>query len=245
MLADEFKKTGDWLFRWRSYLPLALLVLAIPAVADSARRFGVHLLNPAWGWLCLLVAGLGLGVRVLTVGYVPAGTSGRNTLGQVAATLNATGMYSVVRHPLYLGNFLMWLGLSLLPRCWWFTVITVLIFWLYYERIMFAEEGFLLEQFGEPYRQWAARTPAFIPQFANWVKPDLPFSLKSAVSREYATFFTIIAIFTFFQVVMGWYSRGALLLDRSAAALFVVGLLLYVTIRLIKKNTRLLRVEGR
>ncbi len=245
MLADEFKKTGDWLFRWRSYLPLALLVLALPAVADSTRRFGVHLLNPAWSWLCLLVAGSGLLVRILTAGYVPAGTSGRNTLRQVAATLNASGMYSVVRHPLYLGNFLMWLGLSLLPRCWWFTVITVLIFWLYYERIMFAEEGFLLEQFGEAYRDWAARTPAFIPQFANWVRPDLPFSLKSAISREYATFFTIIAIFTLFQVIMGWYARGVLLPERFTATLFAVGLLFYLAIRLIKKNTGLLKAEGR
>jgi len=245
MLADEFKKTGDWLFRWRSYLPLALLILALPAVGDSTRRYGEHLLNPVWSWLCLLVAFSGLAVRILTVGYVPASTSGRNTLRQVAATLNATGMYSVVRHPLYLGNFLMWLGLSLLPRCWWFTVITVLIFWLYYERIMFAEEGFLLEQFGEPYREWAARTPAFVPKFANWMKPDLPFSLKSAISREYATFFTIIAIFTLFQVIMRWYARGALLPDRFTTTLFVVGLLLYITVRLIKKNTRLLRAEGR
>ncbi|MFZ2089652.1 MAG: isoprenylcysteine carboxylmethyltransferase family protein [Desulfobaccales bacterium] len=245
MLADEFIKTGNWLFRWRSYLPLALLVLAVPAVADSTRRYGEHLLNPAWFWLALLVAFSGLAVRVLTVGYVPAGTSGRNTLRQVAATLNATGMYSLVRHPLYLGNFLMWFGLALLPRCWWFTAITVLIFWLYYERIMFAEEGFLLEQFGEPYRQWAARTPAFIPKFANWVKPDLPFSFKSVISREYATFFTIIAIFTGFQAIMGWFSRGVLLPDRSVTTLFVIGLSAYVMIRLIKKNTRLLRAEGR
>jgi protein-S-isoprenylcysteine O-methyltransferase Ste14 len=245
MLADEFEKAGNWLFRWRSYLPLALLVLAIPAARDAAGRGGAYPAGTAWEMLCLAVACLGLAVRIVTVGYVPAGTSGRNTLKQVADSLNATGMYSLVRHPIYLGNFLMWFGLSLLPRCWWFTVITVLVFWVYYERIMFAEEGFLLAQFGEAYREWAARTPAFIPHLANWVRPDLPFSLKSAISREYATFFTIIAIFTGINGLISWFARGTPVPDRFTVTLFIVGLLIYGAIRLLKKRTALLRTEGR
>jgi len=245
MLREEFKQTGNWLFRWRSYLPLLLLVLALPAVYESAARSGYHQFPTAWEMLALALAFSGLAVRILTVGHVPAGTSGRNTLKQVASTLNVTGMYSVVRHPLYLGNFLIWLGISLLPRCWWFTLITVLIFWVYYERIMFAEEAFLWEHFGEEFRQWAARTPAFIPQFQHWVKPDLPFSLKSAISREYSTFFAIIVIFTIFNVIWSWFTRDSLAPDRGAAVLFAFGLLTYVTVRVLKKNTTLLRAAGR
>jgi protein-S-isoprenylcysteine O-methyltransferase Ste14 len=245
MLADEFEKAGQWLFRWRSYLPLALFVLALPAAYDTASRSAAASGATAWEVVCLAVAGLGLMVRILTVGYVPAGTSGRNTLKQVAAALNATGMYSLVRHPIYLGNFLMWLGLALLPRCWWFTVITVLIFWLYYERIMFAEEGFLLAQFGDAYRQWAARTPAFVPRWSGWVKPDLPFSLRSAISREYSTLFTIIALFTALNATMSWFARGTPVPDRFTVTLFAVGLVIYVTIRLLKKRTDLLRTAGR
>jgi protein-S-isoprenylcysteine O-methyltransferase Ste14 len=245
MLVDEFQKAGNWLFRWRSYLPLVLVVLAIPAAQDSACRAGVYPGGSDWEILCLAMALLGLFVRVLTVGYVPAGTSGRNTLKQVASTVNNTGMYSVVRHPIYLGNFLIWFGVSLLPRCWWFTLLTVLIFWLYYERIMFAEEGFLFEQFGEQYREWAARTPAFIPKFGNWVRPNLPFSLKSAISREYSTLFTIIVLFTFFNVIIAWFCRGIPVPDRFTVTLFIIGLLVYGSIRFLKKRTDLLRTEGR
>lgn len=245
MLTEEFKQTGNWLFRWRSYLPLLLLVLAVPAVYESASGSSYHSFPEAWEVLALALAFFGLAVRAATVGYVPAGTSGRNTLKQVASSLNITGMYSVVRHPLYLGNFLIWFGISLLARCWWFTVITVLVFWVYYERIMFAEEAFLGEHFGEEFRKWAARTPAFIPKFRNWVPPDLPFSLKSAISREYSTFFAIIVIFTFFSMFRGWLARGSLAPDRGTAGLFAVGLFTYVTVRLLKKNTTLLRVEGR
>lgn len=51
-----------------------------------------------------------------TIGQVPKGTSGRNTSQQVADTLSTDGVYSVVRHPLYLGNFLMCMGVSMMPH---------------------------------------------------------------------------------------------------------------------------------
>ncbi len=245
MLTDEFRQAGDRLFRWRSYLPLGFLVLAVPAVRSSASGAEPAAFPLGWDLVALAVAFVGLGVRILTVGFVPAGTSGRNTLKQVASSLNVTGAYSVVRHPIYLGNFLMWLGVSLLPRCWWFTLITVLCFWLYYERIMFAEECFLWERFGEPYRQWAARTPAFIPDFRNWVRPDLPFSLKAVIAREYSTFFAIIGIFTWFSMLRSWYLRGSLMPEGWVAMFFVVGLLTYVTVKKLKKKTSLLRAENR
>ena len=45
-------------------------------------------------------------------------------------------------------------------KVWWLPVIYSLAFWIYYERIMFAEEAFLRQKFGETYRRWAATTPS-------------------------------------------------------------------------------------
>ena len=71
-------------------------------------------------------------------------TSGRNTSeGQVADTINQTGMYSMVRHPLYVGNFIMWLGIALFTASIWFVLLFIAVYWLYYERIMYAEEQFM------------------------------------------------------------------------------------------------------
>ena len=78
----------------------------------------------------------------------PATPRGAIPAGRWPSTLNTSGLYSVVRHPLYLGNYLMWLGVALFSRTWWAPVIVSLVFWLYYERIMFAEEEFLRRQFG-------------------------------------------------------------------------------------------------
>ena len=90
--------------------------------------------------------------------------SGRNTVqGQIADELNTKGLYSIVRNPLYVGNYFLWLGIAMLTCNPWFIAIFTLIFWIYYERIVFAEEEFLRKKFGDAYLEWTVRTPIFIP----------------------------------------------------------------------------------
>ncbi len=149
----------------------------------------------------------------LTVGRTPASTSGRNTRRQVAESLNTTGIYSTVRHPLYLGNFLMALGVVLFPMTWWLVVIYGLAFWLYYERIMLAEEAFLRSRFGTAFEEWARRTPAFVPRLRGYVAPDLPFSLRNVLRREYNGAFAVVLLLTLLETTRGWESNGRLQLD--------------------------------
>ena len=100
MLVQEFEKQGLSLFRWRSYWPLVGLALAVWIVWLRPNPY------PELAWPALALGLLGLLVRIATVGYTPKNTSGRNTAeGQVAESINTQGMYSLVRHPLYLGNF--------------------------------------------------------------------------------------------------------------------------------------------
>ncbi len=172
---------------------------------------------------------LGLGVRILTIGHTPRKTSGRNTSKQVADKLNTTGIYSLVRHPLYLGNFIIWLGISLFAHLWWLTLICTLVFWVYYERIMFAEEEFLKKKFGKEYEDWAGNTPAFIPKMKGWKKPDLPFSMKKVLKGEYNGFFGIIAVFTILEVVGDYFAEGKLELDLMWSLIFGTGFVVFVT----------------
>jgi len=140
-------------------------------------------------------------IRCITIGYVPEGTSGRNTKQQRADRLNTTGMYSVVRHPLYLGNFLIILGMMMFTQVWWIVLISVLMFWIYYERIIFAEEEFLRKKFGNLFLEWAEKTPAFLPRIKKWQKPDLPFSFRTVLNREYTGFFIITSSFTLLEII--------------------------------------------
>jgi protein-S-isoprenylcysteine O-methyltransferase Ste14 len=244
-LQEEFENLGNRFFRWRSYLPLFMGVLFVLALLSQRHPAGSPRSDRLWQLGCLLVSLLGLGLRFYTVGFAPRGTSGRNTRGQVAETLNTAGMYSIVRNPLYLGNFIIWLGLSLFVKVWWCTVIVILSFILFYERIIFAEEKFLREKFGTVFSDWAATTPAIIPQFRNWKPAELTFSWKAALTREYSGFFAIIASYTAVAIIGDLVQSGKFVFDQAWLTIFAVGLIIYLTIRTLKKKTSILRTADR
>jgi protein-S-isoprenylcysteine O-methyltransferase Ste14 len=244
-LQEELAKTGEYFFRWRSYLPLVMAVLFILALAQFRYPFADRRLDLAWDAGCLAVALLGQIVRFFTVGFVPRGTSGRNTLRQVAEALNTTGMYACVRNPVYLGNFIIWFGLSLFMKSVWFTTVIILFFTIFYERIIFTEETFLRQKFGDAFMQWAEATPAIIPRFKNWRPPTLPFSVKSAIKREYGTFFAIIATFTVLEVLAGLFTYGTLRLEAVWVKLFLGSAVFYLAIRYLKKKTKVLATDNR
>jgi protein-S-isoprenylcysteine O-methyltransferase Ste14 len=242
-LREEMESAGRWLFRWRSYLPLALLALVIVVVwtgPDAHARPWY----PEWLAFCLAVAGAGQIIRALTVAYVPAGTSGRQTDGQVAEHLNTGGTYSLVRHPLYVGNFLMWLGPALYPANPWLAAVVVLVFWLYYERIMFAEEEYLRRSYGLQYEDWAGRTPAFVPRLRGWTPPALPFSFRTVLRRELSSFFGMVSVFTALELVNN-IAHDQPPLGRAWQVFFAAGLLVFLLLTFLKRRTRVLRVPGR
>jgi protein-S-isoprenylcysteine O-methyltransferase Ste14 len=246
-LREDLEKQGNWLFKWRSYLPL----LAIPLFIIALRQAKVleHIFGDRvqdyWEGLSICVSFLGLGIRCLTVGYVLKGTSGRNTKSQSAANLNTTGMYSIMRNPLYMGNFIIVFGITLFIQVWWFALIVWVGFWLYYERIIFSEEEFLRNKFGILFVDWAKKTPILIPNLDNWKKPDLPFSLKTVIRKEFSTFFSIVTVFFFLEVITNLLFYGKFKFRSSWTYFFIVGLIIYLTCLILKKKTKLLNVTGR
>ncbi len=186
-LQEELKTQGDYLFKNRSFLPLIILVIGLLVFAYSQyykTESNQNWFSENFNFICLAISLLGLVIRIITVGFTPKNTSGRNTKnGQVAEEINNTGIYSVVRHPLYLGNFFMWLGVAMLTANAWFTVAFILFYAFYYERIMYAEESFLRGKFGEAYLKWAEITPAIIPSFKNYKKPVRSFSTKKVLAK--------------------------------------------------------------
>jgi protein-S-isoprenylcysteine O-methyltransferase Ste14 len=247
-LKEEFVTLGNRLFRNRGWLPFLFVPFLVIGLAQAPALTSVAgaAAGLLWTALSVLVSCAGLLVRCAVVGFTPKGTSGRNTAeGQVAETVNVSGFYSACRHPLYLGNFLIFLGLVLYLQVPWLVLLAVSAFWLYYERIMFAEEEFLRSRFGATFEEWAARTPAFWPDFRLWKDPDLAFSFRNVLRREYTAFFEIVAGFVILHVFRNVFLTGRLELDAGAAAAFGGGLLVYAVLRTLKRKTRLLTVEGR
>lgn len=244
-LREDFENSGNWLFKHRSNLPLLMIGIIILCMRKFHYLGNDEILEKLWEAFCFSVSFLGLGIRMLTIGHTPNGTSGRNTREQIADTLNTSGMYSIVRHPLYLGNFFIWLGISLFAHQWMLTMVCVLSFWIYYERIMFAEEAYLTKKFGKVYEDWANETPAFIPNLKKWKIPELPFSLKNVLKREYNGSFVIILSMFLLEMTGNIFAMGKLEFDLTWNIILAIGFTVWTTLRILKKKTLLLHVEGR
>jgi len=243
-LVHEFENSGNWLFKRRSWLPAVMIVAGIVVMYIGNRQ---AILSDMRDELIFLgVSFLGQIIRILTVGFTPKNTSGRNTVnGQLADELNVTGIYSLLRHPLYLGNFFMWLGPVLFLRSVCFTIIFVLLYWLYYERIMFAEEQFLRRKFGEIYDKWSETVSSFIPFSFRYIPPGLPFSVRNVLKREYNSFVNIFVIFALLDLFRNFFLSGRIYLTGMWIYLSVSALVIWFIIRTIHKSTKWLEVEGR
>lgn len=247
-LQEEFESQGSFLFRYRGTLPLLFLIAGL-LVFGINKYFAVVggdlSKNDIWLWISLLTGLLGLFIRVYTVGHTPKNTSGRNTGKQLADELNSSGIYSIVRHPLYLGNFSMWLAIAILTESIWLILVFALVYWVYYERIMFTEEQFLRRKFGEEYLMWASRTPAFIPAFTHFAKPKMKFSWKKVLKKEKNGFFALFLIMFLFKTLEIYLIKKTYLIEENwLLVLTVFSGLLYFVLRIIKNRTRLLDEDG-
>lgn len=99
-------KLGRFLFKYRGFtlIPFILLMFLVFKPYDCKDW------NTVVNLVGLFIAFLGQVVRAFTIGYTKPGTSGRENYLR-ADHLNMDGIYSLVRNPLYLGNFLIYNGL--------------------------------------------------------------------------------------------------------------------------------------
>lgn len=243
-LVHEFENSGNWLFKRRSWLPLFLVIAGIVMMYLGNRQAILFDLRDEMIFLSISI--FGEIIRIVAVGFAPKNTSGRNTVdGQIADELNVTGLYSIVRHPLYVGNFFMWLGPVLFLRSVWFTVVFALIYWLYYERIMFAEEQFLRRKFGDTYDNWSAKVNAFIPFSFRFIRPKLKFSFRNVLKREYHSVINIFIIFSLLDLCRNYFLTERIFFTPIWWKLLTVAAVIWLIIRIIHKYTRWLEVAGR
>lgn len=243
-LVHEFENSGNWLFKRRSWLPVFIIAAGIVMMYLGNRQ--AILFDMRDELIFLGVSLFGQMIRILTVGFTPKNTSGRNTTnGQIADELNVTGIYSLVRHPLYLGNFFMWLGPVLFLRSTGVIIVFILIYWLYYERIMFAEEQFLRRKFGDIYDKWSETVSSIIPFSFKYISPKLSFSVKNILKREYTSFVNIFAIFTLLDIFRNYFLSQRIYLTGMWIWMFAGAGIIWLALRTIEKRTRWLEMEGR
>jgi protein-S-isoprenylcysteine O-methyltransferase Ste14 len=112
-------------------------------------------------WVGALVTALGLLFTVWARIHLGRNWSGTVTIKQDHELIE-TGPYAFVRHPIYTGLLLAFIG-SALPRADWRSALAVLIAWAALWRKLRIEERWMAERFGERYDAYRQRVPALIP----------------------------------------------------------------------------------
>ena len=171
-------RAGRLLFRWRSFTPVPLVLLALPLLWRSRGAA-----SPLWLGCGLGLCLLGQALRAWVLGQVRDGTSGQNEK-LIAVSLNSTGPYALTRNPLYLGNFAITLGLCAVAHDPLLAVLVAALFGLQYRAIIAAEEEFLRGQFGADYDAYCARVPRFWPRLAA-AAPARPWDWRRALRKEH------------------------------------------------------------
>ncbi|MEO5566902.1 MAG: isoprenylcysteine carboxylmethyltransferase family protein [Gemmatimonadaceae bacterium] len=145
-------RIGGVLFRNRSWLPVPFLLVALLVPAHPTVRH--------WIVAAVLIA---IGEWVRLAGVAAAGTVTRRRSREVQRLVNY-GIFGWMRNPLYVGNFLIWMGFVIASGVLWFLPIAILIFAIEYTLIVRYEEGVLESIFGAEYLEYKKRTPRWFPR---------------------------------------------------------------------------------
>jgi len=145
-------RIGAVLFRHRGWLPVPFLL--VPLVARGV----MEPLNWIVG-IALIV----LGEAIRLSGVAAAGTVTRRR-SRTVQRLVTYGVFAWMRNPLYVGNFLIWIGFTLISGVLWFIPVAVMLFAVEYTLIVRYEEGVLESIFGQEYLRYKATTPRWFPR---------------------------------------------------------------------------------
>ena len=140
-------RIGQVLFKNRGWLPVPFLL--VPLIAPGNQT------STTWVAGAVLVL---LGELVRIAGVAAAGTVTRRR-GRDVQRLVTYGAFAWCRNPLYVGNFLAWMGFTVISGVLWFLPVAIIIFAIEYTLIVRYEEGVLESIFGQEYLDYKARTP--------------------------------------------------------------------------------------
>ena len=151
---------GDFLFRYRNLLfPLCLPLAFLP----GPRLFDEALVAAALGFAASAVGEL---VRASTIGlqYIVRGGRDRRVY---ANDLVTGGLYSHTRNPMYVGNMLILVGLTIASNSWACVAVAIPFYAFVCAAIVAAEERYLRGRFGADFDAYCRDVPGALERAAD------------------------------------------------------------------------------
>ena len=167
-----------FVFAARSYTPIPLVAAVLIMAEPGPMTF-------LGGGLLVL---LGESIRLWAVGYAGSATRTRHV---GAPSLITNGPYGRVRNPLYVGNFVLSLGLCIMAWAWMPYMLGVFLaaFGVQYGLIVSLEEESLGKTFGAQYEAYLTEVPRFLPRFTEYAAGEpATYDFAAALRSERRTF---------------------------------------------------------
>ncbi|MDD5477300.1 MAG: isoprenylcysteine carboxylmethyltransferase family protein [Candidatus Omnitrophica bacterium] len=152
------------------------------------------------GWIRLLgfaLIFLGQIIRVSARGYKAEHSDQSQALIQ-------GGPYQLVRNPMYLGIFLIGLGVVLAVFRWWAVAIFVTVFIIRYLLLIYKEEKKLLTIFPVTYQEYCRKVPRIFPSLSGLIKLDIGDYLPIKIIWFQKEIGSIVALLLLTLLVASW-----------------------------------------
>jgi protein-S-isoprenylcysteine O-methyltransferase Ste14 len=143
---------GAKLFELRDYTPIPLILLLLFMAEPKVTSATIGVLVIVFGEL----------FRIYAVAFIGSVSRTRNT-STTGGNLITSGPFGWMRNPLYVGNFLITIGVAIFAGVIWLIVVTAVLFGAQYYYIVKYEEHLLMQKFGEEYNAYRQKVPAWVP----------------------------------------------------------------------------------
>ena len=199
---------GNFFFRYRNTIfpiSFALIVLLL--------RPRVILGHPALDRIlviCGIVVALsGELVRLTTIGFEYIERGGKQ--GKVyASRLVQGGVYSLSRNPMYVGNALIAIGMSMVCGAPASYLIVIPAFLFIYQALVAAEESYLRGRFGREYDDYCARVNRYLPSLRSGLGgfSGMRYNWKQALRQDLSTLVGLLLGLSLFPLWRTFFLQG-------------------------------------
>ena len=117
--------------------------------------------------------------------------------------LATDGPYSLTRNPLYLGNFMLGFGFSLMANRWSVLLAFIVVFGLIYDATIEDEERKLFQRFGDAFATYCREVPRFFPRVTGWRSAPFRWTLVRQ-HREFKTWAAVVGVLAVVVLKMWW-----------------------------------------
>ena len=230
---------GIFFFRYRNAL-FPLIFICAAAILRPKIMMGSQAFDHFLTYSGIAIAILGQAVRLITIGFEYIHRGGKG--GQVyAGRLVQGGVYGITRNPMYVGNALIAIGMTVLLGAPLGYLLLIPLFLFVYQAIVAAEEAYLSSKFGAEYDEYCANVNRFVPSMKRIPQAfcEMRFDWRNSLRKDLGTVVGLTIGLIFMPVWRNYFLYGGEATKFAALRAFVlasiVGAVYLVLIKL-KKN---------